>query len=295
MPSKRRTSPGRAKRARTLRTQPAPRASAHTAGRSGEGTWSVRLNSGRAAEPLAGKTVLITGAARRVGAALARKLHAAGATIVVHYRSSAAEAKALASELNRLRGGSAQPVQADLLDVRSHRALVEEALKCFGQLDVLVNNASTFYPTPVGEISVDHWDDLLGTNLKAPLFLSQAAAPSLRLTQGLILNLADIHGLRPLRRYTTYSVAKAGLIMLTKSLARELGPQVRVNAIAPGPVMWPEEVTDRALQKKIIDRTLMKRPGSAEDVARAALFFCAEAPYVTGQILAVDGGRSVGW
>jgi pteridine reductase len=165
----------------------------------------------------------------------------------------------------------------------------------FGQLDVLVNNASSFYPTPVGEITARHWDDLIGTNLKAPLFLAQAAAQALHLTHGLILNMADIHGLRPLRRYTTYCVAKAGLIMLTKSLARELGPHVRVNAIAPGPVMWPDDGTDKALQKKIIERTLLKRPGSPQDVARAALFFCTQAPYVTGQILAVDGGRSVGW
>jgi pteridine reductase len=158
-----------------------------------------------------------------------------------------------------------------------------------------VNNASTFYPTPVGEITERHWDDLLGTNLKAPLFLAQAAAPALQRTHGLILNLADIHGMRPLRHYTTYCVAKAGLIMLTKSLARELGPHVRVNAIAPGPVMWPEDGANPALQEKIIERTLLKRAGSPQDVARAALFLCTGAPYVTGQILAVDGGRSVGW
>jgi pteridine reductase len=245
--------------------------------------------------PLQGKVVLITGAARRVGAEIARTLQAAGANIMIHYRSSEDEANALAHELNRLRGGSVALVRGNLLDVRKLDRFVESTLRTFGQLDVLINNASTFYPTPVGEITEDHWDDLLGTNLKAPLFLAQAAAPALRATRGLVLNIADIHGMRPLRRYTTYSVAKAGLIMLTKSLARELGPHVRVNAISPGPVMWPEDRTDSALQKKIIERTQLKRPGTPADVARAALFLCADAPYITGQVLAVDGGRSVGW
>jgi pteridine reductase len=238
---------------------------------------------------------MITGGARRVGAVMARTLHAAGANIVLHYRRSSGEATALVKELNAARHGSAVLEQADLLEVGRFHTLIDAAVQAFGQLDVLINNASSFYPTPVGEITEQDWNDLLGTNLKAPLFLSQAAAPALRLTQGLILNLADIHGTRPLRRYTTYCVAKAGLIMLTRSLARELGPHVRVNAIAPGPVMWPEDGTDKALQKKIIDRTLLKRSGAPEDVARAALFFCTEAPFVTGQILAVDGGRSVGW
>jgi len=240
--------------------------------------------------------VLITGAARRVGATIARTLQAAGANVMIHYRTSEAEAHALAHELNSLRGGSVALIKGDLLETKKLGKLVDATIKTFGQLDVLINNASTFYPTPVGAITEDHWDDLLGTNLKVPLFLAQAAAPALRATRGLVLNIADIHGMRPLRRYTTYSVAKAGLIMLTKSLARELGPQqVRVNAICPGPVMWPEDRADRALQKKIIERTQLKRPGAPEDVARAALFFCADAAYVTGQILAVDGGRSVGW
>jgi len=244
---------------------------------------------------LSGKVVLITGGARRVGACIARALHGAGANLVIHYRGSAADAKALAKDLNAARASSATLAQADLLDVARHPALVASAINAFGHLDVLVNNASSFYPTPVGQITESHWNDLLGTNLKAPLFLSQAAAAALKDTHGLILNLADIHGLRPLRNYTTYCIAKAGLIMLTKSLARELGPHVRVNAIAPGPVMWPEEGADTALKKKIIARTALKRSGSPEDVARTALFFCADASYITGQILAVDGGRSVGW
>ncbi len=245
--------------------------------------------------PLSGKTVLITGAARRVGATLARKLHGAGANLVIHFRKSTDEAAQLARELESVRPGSTAFAQADLLEIDRYPGLVEAAVGAFGQLDVLINNASTFYPTTLGEITQQHWDDLVGTNLRAPLFLSQAAAPSLRIAHGLILNIADIHGLRPLKRFPVYSVAKAGLIMLTKSLAREMAPHVRVNAIAPGPVMWPEEGADKELQHKIVDRTLLKRAGSPEDVARAALFFAAEAPYLTGQILAVDGGRSVGW
>jgi pteridine reductase len=244
---------------------------------------------------LAGRTVLITGAARRVGATLARKLHGAGANVVIHFRKSTDEAAQLARELEAERPGSTAFVQADLLELGALPGVVDGAIRAFGQLDILVNNASTFYPTTIGEISERHWDDLVGTNLRAPLFLAQAAAPSLRITHGLILNIADIHGMRPLKRYPVYSVAKAGLIMLTKALAREMAPHIRVNAIAPGPVMWPEDGTDKELQQKIVEKTLLKRAGSPEDVARAALFFATEAPYLTGQILAVDGGRSVGW
>ena len=244
---------------------------------------------------LAGKIAFITGAARRVGAEIARALHGAGANTVLHYRSSSEDAAELAREFNHARPGSAAVVSGDLLDIDKIPALATAATQAFGGLDILVNNASSFYPTPVGDITELDWDDLIGTNLKAPLFLSQAVAPALHANQGLILNLADIHGMRPLRRHPVYSIAKAGLIMLTKSLARELGPHVRVNAIAPGPVLWPDDGLDKALQAEIIDRTALKRPGTASDVARAALFFAAEAPYVTGQILAVDGGRSVGW
>jgi pteridine reductase len=267
---------------------------ANALGAVSERSWQITAGNG-GKPPLEGKAVLITGAARRVGATIARTLQAAGANVMIHYRNSEEEARALCRELNTLRGGSAAVTEGDLLETKQLGEIVDATLKTFGQLDVLINNASTFYPTPIGEITEDHWNDLLGTNLKAPLFLAQAAAPALRRAHGLILNIADIHGMRPLRRYTTYSVAKAGLIMLTKSLARELGPHVRVNAISPGPVMWPEQRADQALQKKIVERTQLKRPGAPEDVARAALFFCAGAPYVTGQILAVDGGRSVGW
>jgi pteridine reductase len=243
---------------------------------------------------LTGKTALITGAARRVGAAIARGLHGAGANVLLHYRSSGDEAARLAAQLNEARPGSAATAECDLLQIGQLQELVAETARVFGGLDVLVNNASSFYPTPLGDISEIDWDDLVGTNLKAPLFLAQAAAPLLHARQGLIINLADIHGTRPLRRYPVYSLAKAGLIMLTKSLARELGPHVRVNAVAPGPVMWPEGL-DQEVQARIIAATALKRAGSAADVARACVFFATEAPYITGQILAVDGGRSIGW
>ncbi|HWZ62419.1 MAG TPA: pteridine reductase [Steroidobacteraceae bacterium] len=244
---------------------------------------------------LEGKTVLVTGGARRIGATIARVLHAASANVLLHYHRSAEDAARLAAELNAVRAGSASLAECDLLDITRHAALIARCLEVFGGLDILVNNASTFYPTPVGEITEPEWDDLIGTNLKVPLFLSQAAAPALHGRGGLIINLADIHGLRALRRYPVYSLAKAGVIMLTRSLARELGPHVRVNAVAPGPVMWPEHGLDPALQARITQRTALKRAGSAVDVARACLYFASEAQYVTGQILAVDGGRSIGW
>ena len=247
-----------------------------------------------ATAPLSGKVVLVTGAARRVGAVIAAAFHGAGARTAVHYRSSQSEAEALVARLGATRAGSARAFRAELSDARASETLIEEVLRAFGRLDVLVNNASTFYPTPIGLITPDQFDDLVGSNLKAPLFLSQAAAPALAKHEGLILNIGDIHGLSPLGGHAVYSAAKAGLLMLTRSLARELGPAVRVNAIAPGPVMWPEHGVDDALRERIIARTALKRSGSADDVARAALFFATDAPFVTGQVLAVDGGRLVG-
>ena len=245
---------------------------------------------------LAGKTVLITGGAKRVGAEIARELHAAGANLVIHYRKSSKEAEALAEELNRARGKSAAIVPGELLEVEKLPVLVELAVRSFGALDVLINNASTFYPTKIGEITPQAWDDLLGTNLKVPTFLSQAAAPALRKTRGLIINIVDIHALRPLRDHTVYCTAKAGLHMLTRSLAKELGPEVRVNGIAPGPILWPSgQQEDKAKQAKIIERTILKRMGSPSDIAQTVLFLAAHAPYITGQIIAVDGGRSVAW
>ena len=245
------------------------------------------------AAPLVGQTVLITGGARRLGAAMAHALHGAGANLVIHHRSSGADAAALLAGFNAQRPRSATAVQADLLDIARLPDLVAAVIRDFGRLDILINNASSFYPTPVGEITTGQFDDLIGSNFRAPLFLSQAASPELRRRQGLILNMVDIHGMRPLKEHTTYSSAKAALIMLTRSLARELAPEVRVNGIAPGPVMFPAAV-DAAMQAEIIAKTLLKRAGNPQDIAKAALYFATMAPYVTGQILAVDGGRSQG-
>lgn len=244
---------------------------------------------------LVGKSALVTGAARRVGAAIASHLHAAGANVVVHHHRSDEAARQLTDRLNAVRPGSAASFPANLLETATAELLTAHAVERFGALDVLVNNASTFYPTPIGTVTEAVWDDLIGTNLKAPFFLSQAAAPFLKASRGLIVNLVDIHAQRPLPDYAVYCAAKAGLVMLTRALARELGPEVRVNGIAPGPILWPENGMDTALQAKIIGRTALKRAGSPDDIARAVLFFATQAPYVTGQILAVDGGRSVGW
>jgi len=246
-------------------------------------------------ESLTGKTVLITGAARRVGAAIVRVMHGAGANVVVHYRKSAHDAEALVAGLNGARAKSAVTVQADLLDLARLPTLVQAATDAFGGLDVLVNNASSFYPTKFGDITPQAFDDLIGTNLKVPLFLSQTATPALRKTHGQIINIVDIHSLRPLRNYPVYCAAKAGLHMLTRSLARELGPDIRVNGISPGPVLWAEGQGDPVQREKIIERTILQRMGDPLDIARTALFFAAHAPFITGQILAVDGGRSVAW
>jgi pteridine reductase len=244
---------------------------------------------------LAGHTALVTGGARRVGAGIVRALHGAGANVVIHSHRSLPAAHALAAELEVTRPDSTAVISADLLDAEALPGLIGEARACFAALHLLVNNASTFYPTPLGSITLAQWDDLIGTNLRAPLLLAQAAAPELRRTRGALLNIVDIHGLRPLRDHTVYSVAKAGLIMLTRALARELAPEVRVNAIAPGPVLWPDAPLAEERKQKIIDKTPLHRHGSPDDVARAVLFFASDAPFVTGQILAVDGGRSIGW
>lgn len=243
---------------------------------------------------LSDKTVLISGGARRVGAAIARRLHAAGANLMLHYNSAKVEAQALQAELNALRPASTATVQANLRNMAELPELVKCVLARFGRLDVLVNNASTFYATEIGDIDEAIWDDLIDINLRAPLFLSQAAAPHLKKTQGCIVNITDIHADRPLRRYVVYSVAKAGLVGLTKSLARELGPYVRVNAVAPGPVLWPESAEfDELTRQRIVSHTLLKRAGEPEDIAGAVYYLVGQAPYVTGQILTVDGGRSI--
>jgi pteridine reductase len=242
---------------------------------------------------LAGQTALVTGGARRVGAEIVRHLHAAGADLAIHCHSSQAEAHALAAQLNALRADSAAVFSANLLRADAPGELIGAVSARFGRLDLLVNNASSFYPTPLATVSAGQWDELMGTNLKAPLLLAQAAAGELRARSGLIVNIVDIHGMRPLPGFIAYSTAKAALIHLTRALARELAPEVRVNAVAPGPVLWPESGLDEPQRQEIIHRTLLKRAGTPADVARAVRFFAADAPYVTGQILAVDGGRSV--
>ena len=238
--------------------------------------------------------MLVTGGGKRLGAAVCRRLHAAGANLMLHYRASAGEARLLQAELNHLRADSVALIQADLLDHSKLPSLVEQTVNRFGQLDALVNNASSFFPTPVGEITAADWEDLIGTNLRAPLFLSQAAAPVLKKTQGAIVNITDIHADRPLKNYVIYSVAKAGLVGLTRSLARELAPDVRVNAVAPGPILWPdEEQFDELARQRIISHTPLRREGVPEDVAKAVHFLLADASYVTGETINVDGGRHI--
>jgi len=244
---------------------------------------------------LENKIVLITGGAKRVGAAICRLLHAHGANLMIHYRNSVNEARALQSELNLKRANSVAIIQGDLLNLATLPNLVEETVKHFGKLDVLINNASTYYPTEIGNINEANWNDLMGSNLKAPLFLSQAAAIELRKQQGCIINITDMHVERPKKGYIVYSVAKAGLVTLTKSLAHELSPEVRVNAVAPGPVMWPENNPqfDEVYRQRVISQTLLKRIGEPDDIAKAVKFLIQDAPFMTGQIIAVDGGRSL--
>ena len=245
--------------------------------------------------PLQGKVVLITGGARRVGAAICRRLHAGGAQVMVHYRSSAAEARALETELKGKRPGSVALVRGDLLKISALSGLVKDTVKTFGRLDAVVNNASSFYPTPVGDINESAFDDLIGTNLKAPLFLVQAAARELRKTHGCIINIVDIHAEVPMKNHVVYNAAKGGLLALTRSLARELGPEVRVNGIAPGTILWPENEMwqDEVSRQRIINQTALKRIGEPDDIAKAVEFLIAQAPYMTGQVIAIDGGRSV--
>ncbi|MES2554238.1 MAG: pteridine reductase, partial [Pseudomonadota bacterium] len=241
------------------------------------------------------KVILITGGAKRVGASICRLLHAEGASLMIHYRSSTSEARALQAELNLQRANSVTIIQGDLLNLATLPNLVQETVKNFGRLDVLINNASSYYPTEIGEINDEQWEDLTGSNLKAPLFLSQAAAPELRKHNGCIINITDMHVERPKKGYIVYSVAKAGLVTLTKSLAHELSPEVRVNAVAPGPVMWPEDNPqfDVVYRQRVISQTLLKRIGEPNDVAKAVKFLIQDAPFITGQIIAVDGGRSL--
>jgi pteridine reductase len=248
----------------------------------------------RHGQSLEDRVVLVTGGARRIGAAIVRGVHAAGASVIIHYQASEREARSLAQDLERLRAGSTALVRADLLDPAAPGALMEEADARFGGLDVLINNASTFYPTALGSIREADWADLMGTNLKAPLFLAQAAAPSLRRRHGSIVNMVDIHARRPLRDHPVYSAAKAGLSALTLSLARDLAPEVRVNAVAPGAILWPEGGDDAESREEILRQTCLGRAGEPADIVQCVLYLLG-ADYVTGQIIAVDGGRSIGW
>jgi pteridine reductase len=244
---------------------------------------------------LIGKTVLITGAAKRVGRAIARELHEAGANVVVHYRDAVDTAALLVDEMNAARAGSALCLSADLLDCEALSSLVDQTVAHFGCLDALVNNASSFFATPLGTIDEAAWGDLVGSNFKAPLFLTQAAAPFLRRAHGAVVNITDIHAERPLAGYPLYCAAKAGLLGLTRALAIELAPDVRVNAVAPGPILWPDEddtAFDEPARARIIDHTLLKQAGSPRDVARAVRFLFNDAPYVTGQVINIDGGRT---
>ncbi|OHX16907.1 pteridine reductase [Chromobacterium amazonense] len=241
------------------------------------------------------RVVLITGGARRVGAGIARLLHGRGLRLVLHYRGSRAEAETLAAELNATRPDSAKLVQADLLDTAELPALAEAAVAAFGRLDGLVNNASSFFPTEVGQIDEAAWHDLMGSNLKAPLFLSQALAPELTRRRGAIVGIADIHVDRPMARHVVYNLAKAGHAQLIRSLAIELAPAVRVNGVAPGVNLWPEDEASFSPEARArIEATIpLQRTGVPEDIARAVAFLLLDAGYVTGQILAVDGGRSI--
>jgi len=254
----------------------------------------VFMNDSMPEQTLNDKVILVTGAARRIGAAIVTRLHENGARVAIHYRGSTDDAENLASKLNRARADSAAVFQADLLNVEAIESLVDAVVEWGGRLDGLVNNASSFYPTPVGSITQTHWDELIGSNLKAPLFLSQACVNHLRSTNGAIVNIVDIHAERPLRDHAVYGLAKAGLAMLTRSLAKDLAPNVRVNGVSPGAILWPENGMTPSVQKSILEQIPLTRVGDPQDVAGCVLYLLRDASYVTGQIISVDGGRSIG-
>ncbi len=241
------------------------------------------------------RIALVTGGARRIGAAIVRELHSAGARVVIHCNRARAEADALAKELNGSRADSAAVETADLRQAGAAAELVERTVARWRGLDLVVNNASTFYPTEVGDVTEEQWHDLVDINFKAPFFVAQAAVAALRERRGSIVNIVDVHAQRPMKRHPVYSSSKAGLAMLTRSLARELGPDIRVNGVAPGAILWPESDLDAKTKNKILDATALKRAGTPEEIARMVRFLAFDAPYVTGQVIAVDGGRSIGW
>ena len=242
-----------------------------------------------------GQVALVTGAARRIGAAISRRLHQHGANVAIHYRESSDEANALCDELNAARPDSAMSLRADLSDTSAFPELVNSVTEWHGQLDILINNASSFFPTELGHVSEADWDNLIGTNLKAPLFLAQAALAPLRTSRGVIVNIVDIHAQRPLRNHAVYGAAKAGLAMLTRSLAKDLGPDIRVNGVSPGAILWPETDLSDGAKNSILGQIPLGRTGEPDDIAGCVLYLVRDATYVTGQIIAVDGGRSIGW
>lgn len=244
-------------------------------------------SSGHEQRPVA----IVTGAARRIGAVVASRLHQRGLDVVVHYRHSADEAEVLCGVLNDRRRDSAVTVRADLAEPSAPERIVAATVRAFGRIDVLVNNASGFHPTPVDEANGEQWDELMDCNLRAPFFLAQACAREMAGHDGSIVNIADIHGLVPMPRHSIYSQAKAGLIMQTRALARDLAPRVRVNAVAPGAILWPEHDRSPEAAEAVIERIPLGRPGRPEDIAGAVAFLALDAPYITGQTLAVDGGR----
>lgn len=238
---------------------------------------------------------LITGGGRRIGAEIARHLHQAGFNVLIHFLRSETEAADLVAHFNSLRENSAATLRADLNDIEQVEALAKKAVNVWRRVDVLINNASSYYPTEFGTVKESEWDDLLSSNTKAPFFLSQALAPALTQQHGTIVNIVDIHAESPLENYSPYTIAKAGNAMLTKSLARELAPNVRVNGVAPGVIIWPEKQAEHSDEEKnrILNQVPLGREGQASDIAKTVLFFVSDAPYITGQILAVDGGRSI--
>ena len=239
------------------------------------------------------RNVLITGAAKRIGASCARLLHSQGCNVFLHYRSSEVDALMLCEELNKLRANSAVTMQAELTHNSELEALAIKASEFWGGLDVLINNASSFYPTAISDVTEHEWDDLLGSNLKAPFFLVKALSKTLARNQGCVVNIVDIHAERGLKNYPVYSIAKAGLVAMTKVLAKELGPDVRVNAIAPGAIIWPEALESVDEQQEILQRVVLKRQGQPEDIAKAVSFLIENANYMTGQVLTIDGGRTL--
>jgi len=237
---------------------------------------------------------IITGGAKRIGASICRRLHKANIDLIIHYKNSSKEAKLLQNELNEKRKDSASLIQADLLESKSYSKIINEAIKIYGQLNFLINNASSYYPTNINQINESNWNDLIGSNLKAPLFLCKEAAPFLKKNNGAIINITDVHITNPKKNYIIYSIAKSGLTTLTKSLAQELGPKIRVNAVAPGPILWPDNSNEfnESYRKKVISQTMLKKVGEADDIAKAVEFLLLNAPFITNHILNVDGGRS---